>query len=93
MPLSLLRLRATGRLIWVSVQAVFSLLMKLFYDFIAKVPVASYASPTAISFPEANLYIAKCQGPHQVDAIMDVQQELDETKIILVSVGSLAAGG
>ncbi|EPS97160.1 hypothetical protein FOMPIDRAFT_1025152 [Fomitopsis schrenkii] len=65
------------------VRPAFSLLTKLLDDFIAKVPVASYASPAAISFPEANSYIAKYQDPRQADAIMKVQQELDETKIIL----------
>ncbi|KAI0732595.1 snare protein YKT6 [Fomitopsis betulina] len=65
------------------VRPAFSLLTKLLDDFIAKVPVTSYASPAAISFPEANSYIAKYQDPRQADAIMKVQQELDETKIIL----------
>lgn len=102
MRLSLLRLgkadvgRCSGVIITdheYPVRPAFSLLTKLLDDFIAKVPVASYASPAAISFPEANSYIAKYQDPRQADAIMKVQQELDETKIILVSVGSLATGG
>ena len=71
------------------VRPAFSLLTKLLDDFIAKVPVASYSSPAAISFPEINSYISKYQDPRQADAIMKVQQELDETKIILVSVDSL----
>ena len=71
------------------VRPAFSLLTKLLDDFIAKVPVASYSSPAAISFPEISSYISKYQDPRQADAIMKVQQELDETKIILVSVDDL----
>ncbi|KAJ3016343.1 hypothetical protein NUW54_g825 [Trametes sanguinea] len=50
---------------------------------IAKVPQSSYNTPSAISFPEINTYLQKYQDPRQADAIMKVQQELDETKIIL----------
>ncbi|TBU51892.1 hypothetical protein BD310DRAFT_890248 [Dichomitus squalens] len=52
-------------------------------DFIAKVAQASFNTPAAISFPEINTYLQKYQDPRQADAIMKVQQELDETKIIL----------
>ncbi|KAI0644114.1 snare protein YKT6 [Trametes meyenii] len=65
------------------VRPAFSLLTKLLDDFIAKVPQASYNTPAAISFPEINTYLQKYQDPRQADAIMKVQQELDETKIIL----------
>ncbi|TFK80439.1 snare protein YKT6 [Polyporus arcularius HHB13444] len=65
------------------VRPAFSLLTKLLDDFIAKVPQASYNTPSAISFPEINMYLQKYQDPRQADAIMKVQQELDETKIIL----------
>lgn len=34
-------------------------------------------------FPELAGYLAKYQNPHEADALMKVQQELDETKIIL----------
>lgn len=67
------------------VRPAFSLLTKLLDDFIAKVPQASFKTPAAISFPEINTYLQKYQDPRQADAIMKVQQELDETKIILVS--------
>lgn len=66
------------------VRPAFSLLTKLLDDFTAKVPQTSYANPSAISFPEINTYLQKYQDPRQADAIMKVQQELDETKIILV---------
>ncbi|PIL27196.1 hypothetical protein GSI_10339 [Ganoderma sinense ZZ0214-1] len=65
------------------VRPAFSLLTKLLDDFIAKVPQASFGTPAAISFPEVTTYLQKYQDPRQADAIMKVQQELDETKIIL----------
>ncbi|KZT64797.1 snare-like protein [Daedalea quercina L-15889] len=65
------------------VRPAFSLLTKLLDDFIAKVPAASYGTPAAIAFPEISSYLQKYQDPRQADAIMKVQQELDETKIIL----------
>ena len=67
------------------VRPAFSLLTKLLDDFTAKVPQTSYASPAAINFPEINAYLEKYQDPRQADAIMKVQQELDETKIVLVT--------
>jgi hypothetical protein len=66
------------------VRPVFSLLTKVLEDFTSKVPQSSFANPSAISFPEINTYIQKYQDPAQADPIMRVQQELDETKIILV---------
>ena len=68
------------------VRPAFSLLTKLLDDFTAKVPQSSYGNPAAISFPDINTYIQKYQDPRQADTIMKVQQELDETKIVLVSV-------
>ena len=67
------------------VRPAFSLLTKLLDDFIAKVPQATFSNPAAISFTEIDTYLSKYQDPRQADAIMKVQQELDETKIILVS--------
>jgi len=65
------------------VRPAFSLLTKVLDDFTSKVPQSSYSNPSAISFPEINTYIQKYQDPRQADAIMKVQQELDETKIVL----------
>ncbi|OBZ78196.1 Synaptobrevin YKT6 [Grifola frondosa] len=65
------------------VRPAFSLLTKMLDDFIAKVPQLSFSTPAVISFPEINAYLQKYQDPRQADAIMKVQQELDETKIIL----------
>ena len=66
------------------VRPAFSLLTKLLDDFTAKIPQTSFSNPSAISFPEINSYLQKYQDPRQADAIMRVQQELDETKIVLV---------
>ncbi|KIM76856.1 hypothetical protein PILCRDRAFT_77279 [Piloderma croceum F 1598] len=65
------------------VRPAFSLLTKVLDDFASKVSQSSYSNPSAISFPEINTYIQKYQDPRQADAIMKVQQELDETKIVL----------
>ncbi|KIY70305.1 snare protein YKT6 [Cylindrobasidium torrendii FP15055 ss-10] len=65
------------------VRPAFSLLTKLLDDFTAKVPQSSFGNPSAISFPDINTYIQKYQDPRQADTIMRVQQELDETKIVL----------
>jgi synaptobrevin homolog YKT6 len=66
------------------VRPAFSLLTKVLDDFTAKIPQASFSSPASISFPEIEVYLQKYQDPRQADAIMKVQQELDETKIVLV---------
>ncbi|KAF9652755.1 snare protein YKT6 [Thelephora ganbajun] len=65
------------------VRPAFSLLTKLLDDFTAKIPQSSFGNPSAIDFPEATMYLQKYQDPRQADAIMKVQQELDETKIVL----------
>jgi synaptobrevin family protein YKT6 len=74
------------------VRPAFSVLAKVLDDFTAKVPQSSYSNPAAISFPETNVYLQKYQDPRQADAIMRVQQELDETKIVLVRAPFGAAG-
>lgn len=66
------------------VRPAFSLLTKILDDFSAKVPQSSYSNPASISFPDIQTYLTKYQDPRQADAIMRVQQELDETKIVLV---------
>jgi hypothetical protein len=66
------------------VRPAFSLLSKLLDDFTAKVPQSSFSNPSAISFSEINTYLQKYQDPRHADNIMRVQQELDETKIVLV---------
>ena len=68
------------------VRPAFSLLTKLLDDFTAKIPQSSFSNPSAISFPELNTYLQKYQDPRHADNIMRVQQELDETKIVLVRI-------
>ncbi|KIM54711.1 hypothetical protein SCLCIDRAFT_1221726 [Scleroderma citrinum Foug A] len=65
------------------VRPAFSLLTKILDEFSAKVPQSSYSNPASISFPDIQTYLTKYQDPRQADAIMRVQQELDETKIVL----------
>ncbi|EIM83880.1 snare protein YKT6 [Stereum hirsutum FP-91666 SS1] len=65
------------------VRPAFSLLTKVLDDFTAKVPQSSFSNPSAIQFGEINAYVQKYQDPRQADNIMRVQQELDETKIVL----------
>jgi Regulated-SNARE-like domain len=66
------------------VRPAFSLLTKLLDDFTAKIPQSSFSNSSSISFPEINTYLQKYQDPRHADNIMRVQQELDETKIVLV---------
>lgn len=49
------------------------------------ISLESSAKSSARSFPELKTYVEKYQDPRQADNIMRVQQELDETKIVLVS--------
>ncbi|KAF9457764.1 snare protein YKT6 [Collybia nuda] len=65
------------------IRPAFSLLANVLNEFIAKVPQSSYNNPATIAFPDIDTYIQKYQDPRQADPIMRVQQELDETKIIL----------
>ncbi|XP_046670483.1 synaptobrevin homolog YKT6 [Homalodisca vitripennis] len=62
-----------------------TLITKVLDEFSAKVP--SHEWPTAneatISFPQLNVYLAKYQNPREADAMTKIQDELDETKIIL----------
>jgi synaptobrevin family protein YKT6 len=66
------------------VRPAFSLLTKVLDEFTAQVPKEAWADPAKISFPDMAVYINKYQDPKQADTIMRVQQELDETKIVLV---------
>lgn len=38
-----------------------------------------------VNFPQLNAYLTKYQNPREADAMTKIQDELDETKIILVS--------
>ncbi|GAA98146.1 uncharacterized protein L969DRAFT_93243 [Mixia osmundae IAM 14324] len=59
------------------VRVAFSLLNKILDEF----PQDKRTGPVA--FPQLATYLQKYQDPKQADTIMKVQQELDETKIVL----------
>lgn len=63
------------------------LLSKVVDEFLAKYPRTSFSDPSArensCPMPELKDYIVKFQDPSQADSIMKIQQELDETKIVL----------
>lgn len=65
-----------------------TLITKVLDEFAAKIP--SHEWPTlneaSVSFPQLNVYLAKYQNPREADAMTKIQEELDETKIILVSI-------
>jgi len=65
------------------VRPAFSLLTNHLDESTEKVPASSYSNPASITFNEVNSYLSKYQDPKQADTIMRVQQELDETKIVL----------
>ncbi|XP_022112389.1 synaptobrevin homolog YKT6 [Pieris rapae] len=62
-----------------------TLITKLLDDFSAKVPVAIWQTgdETTIDFPVLPEYLAKYQNPKEADALTKIQNDLDETKIIL----------
>jgi synaptobrevin homolog YKT6 len=56
-------------------------------EFISKHPRSDYAIANlperSLAFPQLADYIKKYQDPSQADSIMKIQQELDQTKIVL----------
>jgi len=60
------------------------LLTQVMDDFLTLHPRASWATgkPT-LNVPSLNDFIQKYQDPRQADSILKIQQELDETKIVL----------
>lgn len=66
----------------------YSLLNKILEEYLVKIQASVIAGATApnapaTAFPELDEYIRRYQDPQQADTIMKVQQELDETKIVL----------
>lgn len=55
-------------------------------EFSAKVPSHSWPklNETQVTFNELNTMLAKYQNPKEADAMTKIQQDLDDTKIILV---------
>ncbi|KAI8381036.1 Longin-like domain-containing protein [Radiomyces spectabilis] len=60
----------------------FSLLNKVLDEFLVKFPASKWDNPP-LNYPELTDYLRKYQDPKQADAIMKVQNELDETTAIL----------
>lgn len=63
-----------------------TLITKIMDEFSQKYPASSWSnlSEKDVSFPQLNVYLAKYQNPREADAMTKIQEELDETKIILV---------
>ncbi|KAI3140464.1 uncharacterized protein N7518_004380 [Penicillium psychrosexuale] len=63
------------------------ILSKIVDEFLAKYPRTAFSDPSlrenACPLPQLKEYIVKYQDPTQADSIMKIQQQLDETKIVL----------
>lgn len=62
-----------------------TLITKMLDEFSAKVPASTWptANETTVDFPALPQYLAKYQNPREADALTRIQDDLDETKIIL----------
>lgn len=63
-----------------------TLITKVLDEFASKVPADTWpnGNEATVQFPQLNTYLAKYQNPREADAMTKIQDELDETKIILV---------
>lgn len=63
-----------------------TLITRILDEFTQKIPAVSWPSleEREISFPQLNVHLAKYQNPKEADAMTKIQEDLDETKIILV---------
>ncbi|PLB54723.1 putative snare protein Ykt6 [Aspergillus steynii IBT 23096] len=61
--------------------AAHQILSKTLDEFLAQNPNADSRNP--VTFPPLRTYLTTYQDPQQVDSIMKIQKELDETKIVL----------
>lgn len=64
-----------------------TLITKILDEFAQKIPPANWPNlqERDVAFPQLNTYLAKYQNPREADALTKIQEDLDETKIILVS--------
>ncbi|XP_030751755.1 synaptobrevin homolog YKT6 [Sitophilus oryzae] len=64
-----------------------TLLTKILDEFSEKIPASNWPNlqEKDVAFPQLNTYLAKYQNPREADALTKIQNELDETKIILHS--------
>ena len=67
----------------------FSLLNKVVEEFLVRFPKQTWTQK--INFPELREYLIRYQDPKQGDQIMKVQDQLDETKQVMVRIYNLAA--
>lgn len=69
------------------VRPAYTLLNKILDEYLVAHPPVEWRDITetnsGLTLKELDIYIAKYQDPSQADSIMRVQQELDETKIVL----------
>ncbi|KAL3898021.1 MAG: hypothetical protein SGCHY_003030 [Lobulomycetales sp.] len=65
----------------------FSVLNRILDEFSQKFPRSNWRgltpATTGAQYPELKMALEKCQNPSSADPMMRVQQELDETKIVL----------
>ncbi|KRT84713.1 hypothetical protein AMK59_1923, partial [Oryctes borbonicus] len=62
-----------------------TLITKILDEFTQKIPPSSWTLITEkdVVFPQLNTYLAKYQNPREADAMTKIQEDLDETTIIL----------
>lgn len=62
-----------------------TLITKILDEFTQKIPPSSWTMITEkdVVFPQLNTYLAKYQNPREADAMTKIQEDLDETTIIL----------
>jgi len=65
----------------------YSLINKILDEFLQQYPRPRWPIDTSkdanLNFPQLGTYLSRFQDPRQADTIMRVQQELDETKVVL----------
>ena len=63
-----------------------TLITKVLDEFAARHPANTWATlnESTSDFPQINTYLAKYQNPQEADSLTKMQNDLDETKIILV---------
>ncbi|KFM74279.1 Synaptobrevin-like protein YKT6, partial [Stegodyphus mimosarum] len=61
-----------------------TLLNKILEQFTSKVPPSAWAGdPNSVAFPGLEKFLSDYQDPRSADSLTKIQDELDETKIIL----------
>ena len=65
-----------------------TLITKVLDEFAGKYPASTWPTlkESTTDFQQINVYLAKYQNPREADAMTKMQDDLDETKIILVCI-------